>query len=288
MLSALALVLSTASANRLLGFFPRLYSLLAFLPDPDDGRAGASFAKWRTKVAGRIALLRLQHRDAEGSVPKEVEVIVGELLHGLSHPVSLVGRRAWQQGTEAQPDSQDTVPRYSAAKYLARLALQMPPDSAVEVMVAVLDVFEDALGEDARKAGEVKVQGACLAVGEMTRRGLLARLPAEDRSEVMQRVLDYSLKVCQRRVPASFALITSFSRLCDMTTSTRSTPSGPRSAILPPTLSGRSRARCPPARSRRTRRTRSQSACSARPVSTAMSACGELRVRHGKKLSDAG
>ncbi|BGP58228.1 hypothetical protein JCM8202v2_005889 [Rhodotorula sphaerocarpa] len=174
LLSALALVLSTASANRLLGFFPRLYSLLAFLPDPDDGRAGASFAKWRTKVAGRIALLRLQHRDAEGSVPKEVEVIVGELLHGLSHP--------------------DTVPRYSAAKYLARLALQMPPDSAVEVMVAVLDVFEDALGEDARKAGEVKVQGACLAVGEMTRRGLLARLPAEDRSEVMQRVLDYSLK----------------------------------------------------------------------------------------------
>lgn len=60
------------------------------MPAPDDGRVGANLARCRAKLAGRIALLRLQVETkgaTDEDVPEEVEVIVGELIEGLAHPV---------------------------------------------------------------------------------------------------------------------------------------------------------------------------------------------------------
>ncbi|GJN94382.1 hypothetical protein Rhopal_007462-T1 [Rhodotorula paludigena] len=177
LVSSLLIVLSSASPSHILPHFARLYGLLAYLPPPADGRAGAGIAKARAKLAGRLALLKVQAacESGEENVPDEVEVIVGELIEGLSHP--------------------DTISRYSAAKYLSRLALVLPPDFAAQVVEAVLATFEEALAPAEREGGtgEGKAQGACLAIGEMARRGLLSR-QQEGQKDLVARVLDCTLQ----------------------------------------------------------------------------------------------
>ncbi|GAA5901009.1 hypothetical protein JCM8208_007589 [Rhodotorula glutinis] len=176
LLSSLLLVLSTASPSHLLPQFPRLYALLALLPAPADGRAGAGAARLRAKLAGRVALLRVQAARDEGAedVPEEVEVVIGELIEGLAHP--------------------DSLPRYSSAKYLARLALVLPAPLTAQVVDAVLGALDEALSPDARESGkgEGAAQGACLAVGEMARRGVLNRV--EGQGEVVGRVVECTMQ----------------------------------------------------------------------------------------------
>lgn len=92
---------------------------------------------------------------------------------------------------------QDSIPRYTSAKYLARISLQSPPELAVQVVETVLAEFETALLDDAQEQGEGRVQGACLALGEMARCGVLARLPAAEKDDVVKRVLSSTLQVSQ-------------------------------------------------------------------------------------------
>jgi hypothetical protein len=178
-------------------------------------------SKMRCKVAGRLALLRLgEGKEAgegageEEEVPEEVEVIVGELIEGLGHSVRLLSSSSLrfpsrfrfstvhpqlptQLLTDPSSPSQDTIPRYSSAKYLARLCSSLPPSFASQITDAVLSNLEEALIE-ANEQGladraEGKVQGACLAVGEMARRGLLGQ--GEEREEQVRRVVDGVLQV---------------------------------------------------------------------------------------------
>ncbi|GAA5901804.1 hypothetical protein JCM6882_008678 [Rhodosporidiobolus microsporus] len=175
-LSLLSSVLRNALPAVLLQHWSSLYQLLAFLPPSiTTGKSGALMAKMRCKVAGRLALLRLtggqggeQRREQEEEeVPEEVEVIVGELIEGLGHP--------------------DTLPRYSSAKYLSRLCSALPSSFSSQIVDAVLSTLEEALSE-ANDQGladqaEGKVQGACLACGEMARRGLLG-IGAEGEAQI--------------------------------------------------------------------------------------------------------
>lgn len=95
---------------------------------------------------------------------------------------------------------QDSIPRYSSAKYLARLSLLLPPSFASQVLDAILTSFENALAEGSTTRGEGKAQGACLAVGEMARRSVLNRFEADERDEVVRRILDCTLQVRPTRV----------------------------------------------------------------------------------------
>ncbi|KAG0666856.1 hypothetical protein C6P46_003566 [Rhodotorula mucilaginosa] len=177
LLGALCIVLACSGPNKLHPVLPRLYGLLALLPEANDSKTGAALAKLRGKVAGRIALAYLTASASSsevGTVSEEVEVIVGELIEGLAHP--------------------DSIPRYTSAKYLARISLQSPPDLAIQVVETVLAEFENALLDDAQKQGEGRVQGACLALGEMARCGVLARLPAAEKDDVVKRVLGNTLQ----------------------------------------------------------------------------------------------
>ncbi|GAA5821078.1 hypothetical protein JCM11251_001952 [Rhodosporidiobolus azoricus] len=169
-LTLLSLVLRNAPPSALLPHWSSLYRLLAYLPENiSSGKSGAGMAKMRCKVAGRLALLRLavgagERGDGDGGrgedeVPEEVEIIVGELIDGLGHP--------------------DTLPRYSSAKYLSRLCQALPRSFSSQILDAVLSTLEEALSE-ANEGGlaeqaEGKVQGACLALGEMARRGLIGK-----------------------------------------------------------------------------------------------------------------
>ena len=81
-------MLKTSSGSQLVSsHWSSLHRLLAFLPQ--DGTGGAVIGKYRVKLAGRIALMRLGKKEleTEEDVPEEVEVILGELIEGLSHPV---------------------------------------------------------------------------------------------------------------------------------------------------------------------------------------------------------
>lgn len=94
---------------------------------------------------------------------------------------------------------QDTVVRYSAAKYLARIAGCLPLDFREQIVSATLDLFAgteeepvvetpfgtvvDPGGSEAggslgfggseRLRGEARWHGVCLAMAELARRGLI-------------------------------------------------------------------------------------------------------------------
>ncbi|GAA5987294.1 hypothetical protein JCM5350_008137 [Sporobolomyces pararoseus] len=149
LVQTLCIVLKTASPDNLTAHFSPLYHLLSFLPS--DGRGGAVLGKYRVKLAGRLAFMKLGKRSSEADIPEEVEVILGELIEGLSHP--------------------DTIVRWSAAKYLSRLTSPLPPDFASTVIESILSLFEECLEESDR--AEHGLQGACFAFGELGRRGLI-------------------------------------------------------------------------------------------------------------------
>ncbi|GAA5868482.1 hypothetical protein JCM3774_005393 [Rhodotorula dairenensis] len=176
LLGALAIVLSCSGPNKIYPTLPRLYGLIALLPEANNRQTGAALAKLRAKIAGRIGLAHLKalNDTAAADVPEEVEVIVSELIEGLAHP--------------------DSIPRYTSAKYLARISLQSPPELAIQVVDTVLADFEQALLDDAQKSGEGRVQGTCLAIGEMARCAVLARLPEAEKSAVVKRVLSSTLQ----------------------------------------------------------------------------------------------
>jgi len=131
-------------------------------------RSGTVLSKYRIKLAGRLALLHLEGRtpaDAD-DVSGEVEVIVQEMLDTLSE--------------------KDTVVRFSAAKYLARISERLPSDMAGDVAGALLDMFERAFDEV--DTAERILQGSCLAFAELARRG---RVPPE----LVARLVECALKV---------------------------------------------------------------------------------------------
>lgn len=84
-LEALCQILKTASPSSLNSAWPTLYHLLA-LYDSDSAGRGAVVAKFRVKLAGRLALLRLAEK--RGEVPEEVEVVLQEMMEALSDKVS--------------------------------------------------------------------------------------------------------------------------------------------------------------------------------------------------------
>ncbi|BGP20093.1 hypothetical protein JCM10213v2_008228 [Rhodosporidiobolus nylandii] len=136
-LTLLSTIFRNAQPARLLAHWSQLYHILAFLPaDAAQGKGGALLAKMRCKVAGRLALLKLSEmadgnlRD-EDEVPEEVEV-------------------------------GDTLPRYSSAKYLARLCQSLPPSFASQIIYAVLSVLEEALSEANEQGMADRAEGKAL------------------------------------------------------------------------------------------------------------------------------
>ena len=79
-------------------------------------------------------------------VPDQVEDSMGQVISGLSDP--------------------STIVRWSAAKGVGRITERLPAICGEDVLDAVLELFEDVEKDHAW-------QGACLALAELTRRGLL-------------------------------------------------------------------------------------------------------------------
>ncbi|XP_049557798.1 tubulin-specific chaperone D isoform X1 [Orcinus orca] len=105
--------------------------------------------------------------DGEDDVPEEVESVIEQLLVGLK--------------------DKDTIVRWSAAKGIGRLAGRLPKELADDVAGSVLDCFSFQETDNAW-------HGGCLALAELSRRGLLlpSRLP--DVVTVILKALTYEEK----------------------------------------------------------------------------------------------
>ena len=93
-------------------------------------------------------------------VPDQVEDAIGEVLSGLSDP--------------------STIVRWSAAKGVGRITERLPAICSDDVLDAILKLFDD-------REKDNDWHGACLALAELARRGLL--LPHR-LSEVIPKVVD--------------------------------------------------------------------------------------------------
>lgn len=97
---------------------------------------------------------------------------------------------------------QDTIVRYSSAKYLSRLADLLPLSLSSQIVESTISLFggtpEDPLVETDRgkivdpgggSNGEAKWHGLCLALAEMGRRGLIE-------NDMVKDLLSWAVKVC--------------------------------------------------------------------------------------------
>jgi hypothetical protein len=89
---------------------------------------------------------------------------------------------------------QDTVVRYSAAKALSRLCERLPGSFIDQVADAIASLFAinvaDIMGDrsDLSSVSEHTWQGACLALAELGRRGLLKGEELGEKLEWVQKV----------------------------------------------------------------------------------------------------
>lgn len=161
LLETLSALLLLCSPRILLQLFPRLYHLLALTGDA-KGDLVKGKGRYRIKLVGRIALLRLTGSAVgtkssqasapigEADVPEEAEVLIQELLEALSDP--------------------ESTSRYSASKYLARIAALLPSEYSFQIFEALLETFDGP-----PEGREDAWQGGCLAIAEFCRRDLVPR-----------------------------------------------------------------------------------------------------------------
>ncbi|KAM0747300.1 ARM repeat-containing protein [Meredithblackwellia eburnea MCA 4105] len=161
LLQTLCSVLKLSSPSHLLPCWSDLYQLLSICENifgkDEKGGGGAVMTRYRVKLAGRLAGLRLppsgdQAQREEMEVPDEVEVIVQELLESTRHS--------------------DTIVRYSSAKYLARIASRLPASLSSQIVEALIDTFDEE-GNIEVDEYETTLHGSCLALAEFARRGQL-------------------------------------------------------------------------------------------------------------------
>jgi len=84
--------------------------------------------------------------DDDAEVPEEIDDIINHLLDGIRDT--------------------NTVVRWSAAKGIGRITMRLPVDFADDVVASTLDMFSSSEGDGAW-------HGGCLALAELSRRGLL-------------------------------------------------------------------------------------------------------------------
>jgi hypothetical protein len=140
--------------------------------------------KLAVKARGRWWLARLGRglrHDPDADLPDGIEDVLDDLMSGLG--------------------DKDTIVRYSAAKYLARIAALLPEDLSEQIVMATIALYAGTddepvieskfgtiidpggsatgrgamgLGGVEATRGEARWHGVCLAVAELARRGLLS------------------------------------------------------------------------------------------------------------------
>jgi hypothetical protein len=123
----------------------------------------------------------VKEEDDYDDIPDELEDVVSILLGYLS--------------------DKDTIVRWTAAKGIGRICNRLNRDMADQVVDSILELLqEDTIIEDSIESSDVSItldstwHGCCLALAELTRRGLLLPKRLYDAIPWMMRALTYELK----------------------------------------------------------------------------------------------
>ena len=193
---ALAAVLKHGSREELMGVAPAAWRVAARLTAPSaETRNNALVRKLATKLVGRASLLYLRPQVAPWRYDRGSRWLLGRGGSAGSAAAVPGAEGAWgdaavgaAEGDEGEVAEEveeaiellltslrdkDTVVRWSAAKCLGRVTERLPKDLADDVVSFLLDFFSAGESDGAW-------HGACLALAELARRGLLLpeRLPA--------------------------------------------------------------------------------------------------------------
>ncbi|KAJ3354846.1 hypothetical protein HDU83_004519 [Entophlyctis luteolus] len=142
-----------------------LYSLCTIynwlLGDPGSRSLAANLVKYSASSANieRPTAVDVSNED-DDEIPEEIEEIIQLMLEGLRN--------------------KDTIVRWSAAKGLGRISGRLPQDFATEIVSSVVELFQEDLvssenleAVDLSAVSDATWHGACLAIAELARRGLL-------------------------------------------------------------------------------------------------------------------
>ncbi|KIM25833.1 hypothetical protein M408DRAFT_73897 [Serendipita vermifera MAFF 305830] len=120
-----------------------------------------------------------QTGDDSEDVPDEIEGVVDEMLIALRDRVRY-----------------DTTIRWSAAKYMARIASRVPSEFADQLLDAVMEVYtvHYVQGEELNPITEPSWHGATLACAEFARQGLINKLKVATALEWVLKALSYDVR----------------------------------------------------------------------------------------------
>ncbi|SPO20926.1 related to Tubulin-folding cofactor D [Ustilago trichophora] len=191
-LQALCEILKNSEPVFVVTHLASIQSIIEAYDSPEMGALASNglVVKYQTKLTSRLALKLLRPRaarrrankihvlgaspahnihatqstaeedeDDESDIPDEIEQFISYLIEALQH--------------------KDTVVRYSAAKGLARLCDRLPTSFLNQVVEAIISLFHINIpdlfsGEmDLSSVSEHTWQGACMALAELSRRGML-------------------------------------------------------------------------------------------------------------------
>ncbi|SPO20011.1 related to Tubulin-folding cofactor D [Ustilago trichophora] len=191
-LQALCEILKTSEPDFVVTHLASIQSIIEVYDSPEMGALTGNVlvVKYQTKLTSRLALKLLRPRaarrranklhvlggssthnppatqitseedeDDESDIPEETEQFISYLIEALQH--------------------KDTVVRYSAAKGLARLCDRLPTSFLNQVVEAIISLFHINVPNlysgamDLSSVSEHTWQGTCMALAELSRRGLL-------------------------------------------------------------------------------------------------------------------
>lgn len=130
---------------------------------------GSLFAKSRLKLVGRSVVLQLS---TEGNPEVEVEDTIQQMLEGLEHEVRSRNSSLLRffSFLTTRIHFKETIVRWTAAKYLARIAERLPQEASSEIVEALLANFDSGETPEDGRASENIWHGSCLALAEVARR----------------------------------------------------------------------------------------------------------------------
>lgn len=179
-------------------------SLIPHLAGSTTSATSGLIRKLATKAHGRWWLARLGagFRDQpDADLPEGIEEVLDDLMSALG--------------------DKDTIVRYSAAKYLARIAALLPSELSDQIVSAVIELFAGSqddpvilakngtvvdpggnaggngtmgLGGQETSRGEARWHGVCLAVAELARRGLFPAVAVDEAVPWVVKALTFDLR----------------------------------------------------------------------------------------------
>lgn len=179
---------------------PYVQSVLKAIPTPDTVSTTTE-AHLITKLSHRVALSFLPPRPASWRYIRAFPAIrrsaghTGPVEPGLHTEIGATDSEALETVLDLLLTGlaqRDTVVRWSAAKGIARITSRLPQEFALDVIDAVLAVFEDVQ----QFRVDAAWHGACLAIAELARRGLLLPRSEHFRKafDVVQRAASFDLR----------------------------------------------------------------------------------------------